>query len=143
MNFLLLIREFIEDIKTQKTRAFLTTIAISWGIIAVTLLMAFGEGLSIPDARRTINAGDRIIRVYNGQTTKKWEGLPIGRRIWLKTEDCKIIEENIPQVSLRFPVWESVHVYRLVKKYLQLLWKVCILILNFYVEHIMLPVDDF
>jgi len=50
-----------------------------------------------------LNAGDRIIRIYNGQTTKKWEGLPIGRRIWLKTEDCKIIEENIPQVSIAIP----------------------------------------
>ena len=76
MNFLLLIREFIEDIKTQKTRAFLTTVAISWGIIAVTLLMAFGEGLSFRMREGLLNAGDRIIRVYNGQTTKKWEGLP-------------------------------------------------------------------
>jgi len=103
MNFLLLIREFIEDIKTQKTRAFLTIVAISWGIIAVTMLMAFGEGLSFQMREGLLNAGDRIIRVYNGQTTKKWEGLPIGRRIWLKTEDCKIIEENIPQVSIAIP----------------------------------------
>ena len=46
MNILMLLREFVEDIKSQKTRAFLTTIAISWGILAVTLLMAFGEGLA-------------------------------------------------------------------------------------------------
>lgn len=103
MNFLLLIREFIEDIKTQKTRAFLTTVAISWGIIAVTMLMAFGEGLSFRMREGLLNAGDRIIRVYNGQTTKKWEGLPVGRRIWLKTEDCKVVEKNIPQVAVAVP----------------------------------------
>jgi len=104
MNILMLLREFIEDIKTQKTRAFLTTIAISWGILAVTLLMAFGEGLSFRMREGLLNAGDRIIRVYGGQTTKKWEGLPVGRRIWLRTEDCDIVQKNIPQIAVVVPV---------------------------------------
>jgi putative ABC transport system permease protein len=103
MQIFMLIREFLEDIRTQKTRAFLTTIAISWGIIAVTLLMAFGEGLSFRMREGFINAGDRIIRVYSGQTTKKWEGLPIGRRILLREDDCRVIEENIPQVAVAVP----------------------------------------
>ena len=47
--------------------------------------------------------GDRIIRVYGGQTTKKWEGLPVGRRIWLRTEDCEVIRKNIPQVAFAVP----------------------------------------
>ena len=96
MSIIMLLREFIEDIKTQKTRAFLTTIAISWGLLAVILLMAFGEGLSFRMKEGLLNAGDRIIRVYGGQTTKKWEGLPVGRRISLTEQDCEVIEKNIP-----------------------------------------------
>jgi putative ABC transport system permease protein len=103
MNLLLLLREFFEDLKTQKMRAFLTTMAISWGILAVTLLMAFGEGLSFRMREGLLNAGDRIIRVYGGQTTKKWQGLPIGRRVSLREEDCRIIEKNIPQVTVAVP----------------------------------------
>jgi putative ABC transport system permease protein len=103
MHILMLLKEFIEDIKSQKTRAFLTTIAISWGIVAVTLLMAFGEGLSFRMREGLLNAGDRIIRVYGGQTTLKWEGLPVGRRIRLTEDDCKVIEKNIPQVSVAVP----------------------------------------
>lgn len=103
MNILMLLREFLQDIKSQRTRAFLTTIAISWGIIAVTLLMAFGEGLSFRMREGLLNAGDRIIRVYGGQTTLKWEGLPVGRRILLKEEDCRVIEKNIPQVDVAIP----------------------------------------
>jgi putative ABC transport system permease protein len=103
MHFVSLLREFIEDIKSQKTRAFLTTIAISWGIVAVTLLMAFGEGLSFRMREGLLNAGDRIIRVYSGQTTKKWEGLPVGRRVLLRFEDCQVIEKNIPQVTAAIP----------------------------------------
>lgn len=103
MNVLLLLREFIEDLRTQKTRAFLTTMAISWGILAVTLLMAFGEGLAHRMRESLLNAGDRIIRVYSGQTTKKWQGLPVGRRILLREEDCRVIEQNIPQVTVAVP----------------------------------------
>lgn len=103
MYILLLIREFFEDVKTQKTRAFLTTIAISWGILAVTLLMAFGDGLSFRMREGLLNAGDRIIRVYSGQTTLKYEGLPVGRRILLRQEDCEVIEKNIPQVAVAVP----------------------------------------
>lgn len=103
MQIFMLIREFLEDIRVQKTRAFLTTMAISWGIIAVTLLMAFGQGLSFRMKEGMMNAGDRIIRVYSGQTTKKWEGLPVGRRIWLREEDCKIVAQNIPQVAVAAP----------------------------------------
>jgi len=103
MQLFRLIKEFLEDIRTQKTRAFLTIMAITWGIIAVTLLMAFGQGLSFRMREGFMNAGDRIIRVYNGQTTKKWEGLPVGRRVWLRQEDCRIVELNIPQVEIAVP----------------------------------------
>jgi len=103
MYLFILLKEFFEDIKTQKTRAFLTTIAISWGIIAVTLLMAFGSGLAYRVRLGLINAGDRIIRIYSGQTTKKWQGLPIGRIIRLKNEDCTLIKENVPEVAVVIP----------------------------------------
>lgn len=100
---MLLLREFLEDLKNQKTRAFLTIMAIAWGIIAVTLLMAFGEGLSFRMREGLLNAGDRIIRVYGGQTTIKYQGLPVGRRVRLVEGDCRVIEENIPQVTVAVP----------------------------------------
>ena len=103
MSIMMLLREFFQDIRSQKARAFLTTIAVSWGIIAVTLLMAFGEGLAFRMREGLLNAGDRIIRVYGGQTTLKYQGLPVGRRIHLKVEDCKVIEQNIPQVAVAVP----------------------------------------
>lgn len=103
MYILLLIREFLQDIKAQRTRAFLTTIAISWGVLAVTLLMAFGEGLSFRMREGLLNAGDRIIRVYGGQTSIKFNGLPVGRRIRLKVEDCNVIKQNIRQVDVAIP----------------------------------------
>lgn len=99
MQILILIQEFLDDIKKQKLRAFLTTIAITWGTLAIILLMAFGTGLSCRMRESFLNAGNYIIRIYNGQTTKKWQGLPIGRRILLKEEDANVILESIPMIE--------------------------------------------
>ena len=83
MQLWILLKDFFQDIKTQKLRAFLTIVAITWGTLAVILLMAFGEGLSFRMGEGLLNAGDMIIRVYGGQTTIKYQGLPVGRDIRL------------------------------------------------------------
>ncbi len=98
MYILMLLREFLDDIKKQKTRAFLTTIAITWGTLAVILLMAFGDGLSFRMQQSLLNAGDKIIRIYGGQTTQKYMGLPIGRSIELVEEDAHILLKSIPEI---------------------------------------------
>lgn len=99
MHIFILLKEFLDDIKVQKTRAFLTTIAITWGALTMILLMAFGAGLAFRMQEGMLNAGDRIIYVYDGQTSKKFEGLPIGRDINLIEEDCNILKESIPMIG--------------------------------------------
>jgi len=96
---LTLLKEFYDDIKAQKTRAFLTMIAITWGALTLILLMAFGAGLAFRMQEGLLNAGDRIIYIYNGQTSKKFEGLPIGRNIRLIEEDCQVLKESIPMIG--------------------------------------------
>jgi len=103
MYVFILLKEFFEDIRTQKTRAVLTTAAIGWGIIAVVLLMAFGKGLAYRMRLGLINAGDRIIRIYGGQTSKKWHGMPAGRIVRLQKEDCAVIRESVPQAAIVIP----------------------------------------
>ncbi|MDZ7265248.1 MAG: ABC transporter permease [candidate division KSB1 bacterium] len=99
MQLLILLRDFFEDIKAQRTRAILTTVAITWGTLTLILLMAFGAGLAFRMKEGLLNAGDRIIFIYNGQTGKKFEGLPIGRNIRLVEEDCSILKESIPMIG--------------------------------------------
>jgi len=103
MQLWILLKEFFQDIRTQKLRAFLTIVAITWGTLAVILLMAFGEGLSFRMAEGLLNAGDMIIRVYGGQTTIKYQGLPVGRNIRLVEDDADMIQRAIPQVCAVAP----------------------------------------
>jgi putative ABC transport system permease protein len=103
MHILILLKEFLHDIRDQKIRAILTTMAITWGTLAVVLLMAFGKGLSFRMSEGLLNAGDMIIRVYGNQTTIKYKGLPVGRQIRLVEEDADIIQRSIPQVAAAVP----------------------------------------
>jgi len=103
MFSLLLIQEFIEDLKTQRTRALLTVGAITWGTLTLVLLMAFGQGLSFRMQEGLLNAADRIVYVWAGQTGKKFQGLPIGRNIEFVEDDCILLKKCIPKITFISP----------------------------------------
>src|SRR5207244_12535777 len=83
LMFSILLREFIGDLKTQRTRAFLTFFAVTWGTLAVLLLLAFGEGLKRPVRDGLLGAGQRNFMVYGGEPSTSLAGLGQGRRIRL------------------------------------------------------------
>lgn len=101
----LLIQEFWHDMKTQKTRAFLTTFSVAWGTLSVILLLAFGEGLEHQMVNGQLNNGDRIIRVYGGTTSIVHQGLPKGRDINLRAEDADLLKRSIPEIDLVSPAY--------------------------------------
>jgi putative ABC transport system permease protein len=96
----ILLGEFWNDLKTQKTRGFLTMFAITWGTISVVLLLAFGEGLGKTMQDGFLNAGDGILMVFGGQTSMAHDGLPEGRSVSLTKEDLELLERSIPEIDL-------------------------------------------
>lgn len=102
-----LLREFFQDLKAHRTRAILTLVAISWGTVAVVLLLSFGEGLGNQMLLGLLNAGDRIMIVYGGETGLTYEGLPKGRRILLTEEDVEILDRVIPSIDLISPQYRK------------------------------------
>lgn len=98
-----LIKEFFYDLKTQRTRAFLTLIAVTWGTVSVMLLLSFGEGLGRQLLNGLMNAGNRIMIIYGGETGMVFEGLPKGRRIRLTEEDANILRTSIPSIAMISP----------------------------------------
>jgi putative ABC transport system permease protein len=99
----ILLAEFVGDIRTQKTRAFLTMFAVTWGTIAVVLLLAFGEGLKTAISTGMLNAGERIFMVYGGTTSRTWQGLPTGRGIRLTEDDLALLLRSIPEIEMGSP----------------------------------------
>jgi putative ABC transport system permease protein len=100
---LILLEEFLGDLRQQKLRAGLTMFAMIWGTVAVVLLLSFGEGLKVAVRDGLLNAGDRLYMVYGGTTSKEFEGLPTGRSIRLTEEDLTLLRRSIPEIELSSP----------------------------------------
>ena len=96
----ILLEEFIGDLKQQKTRAFLTMLAITWGTIATVILLSFGGGLHDSFMRGTVNAGDRMFMIYGGETSEEYEGLSKGRRIRLTEADLQLLQRTLANVEI-------------------------------------------
>jgi len=99
MPLWMLLSDFLHDLNVQKTRVFLTTFAIIWGTLSIVLLMAFGRGFKNRIVASMLNAGNQIIRVYGGQTSMKYQGLPEGRWIRFTREDADVLLQSIPQIQ--------------------------------------------
>jgi putative ABC transport system permease protein len=98
-----LVREFLYDLKNQKTRVFLTTIAIIWGTMSVVLLLSFGFGLEKRLMEGSLNYSDAVVNVYAGETSKIFQGLPMVRPVVFTMDDVKLLRENIPLIDLVSP----------------------------------------
>lgn len=102
-----LLKDFFQDLKAHRTRALLTLIAITWGTVAVVLLLAFGDGLGTQMMNGLLNAGDRILIVYGGETGKTFEGLPKGRRVRLTEEDVELLDRIVPGIDMISPQYRK------------------------------------
>lgn len=98
-----LLKDFWSDLKVQRTRAILTIVAITWGTVAVVLLLSFGEGLGTQLNNGLLNAGDRILILYGGETGMQYEGMPKGRKIRMVEEDADMLRKAIPMIAMISP----------------------------------------
>lgn len=99
----ILFAEFWGDMKAHRTRAILTLVAVAWGTLAIVLLLAFGEGLKRRLVSGLLNAGDKVVRIYGGKTSRSYQGLTKGRRIRLVEEDLEALRASVPEIDLISP----------------------------------------
>lgn len=102
-----LLKDFLLDLRTQRTRSVLTIVAITWGTIAVVLLLSFGKGLGTQMEAGLVNAGNQILIVYGGETGMQFEGMPKGRRIDFIEEDAAMLKSAIPAIDLVSPQYRK------------------------------------
>jgi putative ABC transport system permease protein len=100
-----ILQEFLFDLKNQKTRVLLTIFSIIWGTMSVVLLLAFGFGLEKRLSEGQLNWAESIVYVYWGETSKVYQGLPLGRDIVFTSEDVTLLEENLPLIELITPAY--------------------------------------
>jgi len=95
--------EFILDLRAQKLRVFLTVFGITWGTVAIIVLIAFGLGFKKQLSINMHGIGESISIMFPGKTTKPFEGFGTGRPISFIEEDAAMIAAQVTDVRAISP----------------------------------------
>ncbi len=99
MKSLMFLSQFFRDIRAQKLRTFLTIFGITWGTIAVVLLLGFGVGLGRQMKKSFHGMGEGLIILWPGRTSVPYEGLNKGRRLSFREDDAFLLEREISRIK--------------------------------------------
>ncbi len=102
-----LIKEFFRDMNNHRMRTTLTLVAITWGTLSVVLLLAFGSGFGAAMRQGMVNAWNRVVILYGGQTGKTYQGLPKGRQINLTVDDVTLLKAAVPNIVMISPQYRK------------------------------------
>ncbi len=98
-----ILSEFILDLRMQKLRVFLTVFGITWGTVAIIVLIAFGLGFKKQLSTNMHGIGESISIMFPGKTTRAYEGFGTGRQISFIEEDAKLVESQVSGVRAISP----------------------------------------
>ena len=88
------IRQLVRDTRSQKLRTLLTLFGIIWGTAAISLMLAFGEGLQKQLLKSSSGIGNKVVIGFPSSTSMPFEGMGKGRRIQLDEDDINIIRQK-------------------------------------------------
>ncbi len=100
-------RQLWADLSAQRLRTVLTVLGITWGTVAVVVLLAFSVGLERQTIKRFHGLGDRIVILFGGTTTRPWAGFREGRGIRLRESDAEILKREIPGITMISPEYSD------------------------------------
>ena len=94
MTFRDLLRDTIATLLAHKRRTLLTMFGIAWGIIAVTLMVAAGEGLGRGIEKQQENFGKDVMIIFAGRTSMQAGGTRSGRVVhWMEDDYIQVAKE--------------------------------------------------
>lgn len=96
--------EVFGSIKRNKLRTGLTGFSVAWGIFMLIVLLGAGNGLKNTTRANMGQVEVNTMEVRGGWTSKAYDGLQEGRRIFLDDKDVKVtssdmFSENIEEIS--------------------------------------------
>ena len=98
-----IVREAVRGLSRNRVRAGLSMVGISWGIVSVVVLLAYGEGFNQALLRGFKGAfGDGVTILFPGQTSLQAGGERAGRPVRFRMSDAEAVGE-IPLVTAWSP----------------------------------------
>ena len=98
MYLLELVEQSWTALRRNRMRSVLTMLGISWGVVSLVLLLAFGEGLGGGIMAAVGSLGNNVIVLWPGQTSMQAGGQRAGRKIHYEYEDIQAIRTEVPIV---------------------------------------------
>lgn len=95
----IIFQQAIGELWRHKLRSFLTMFGISWGIIALALLTASGEGFNRGQRESMKQIGDAIVIMSGGRTGSQAGGQRAGRYIRFHRDNVQAIREQCPAIE--------------------------------------------
>jgi putative ABC transport system permease protein len=110
-----IVREAMIGLLRNRLRAGLSMLGISWGIVSVVMLLAYGEGFNQALLRGFQGAfGDGVSVLWPGQTSMQAGGERAGRPVRIRLADAEVLDQLplvkawSPEYMQDLPVaWES------------------------------------
>ena len=93
------IRQALDALRQHMFRSVLTLSGITWGIVAVTILNAYGDGFHGTIMRAFDAFGQDVVILWPGQTSEQAGGERAGRRVQFEVEDAERIRAECPLVK--------------------------------------------
>ena len=94
-----LVQQSWTALRRNRMRSALTMLGISWGVVSLVLLLAFGEGLGGGIMAAVGNMGNNVIVLWPGQTSMQAGGQRAGRKIHYEYEDVEAIRSEVPIIK--------------------------------------------
>lgn len=95
--------QFADTLRHQRLRTAMTILGITWGTVAVVVLLAFGTGLEKQMRRNARGIGEGIVIVGGGTTTRSFRGFPEGRRVRLLPDDVELLRREVAEIAVATP----------------------------------------
>jgi putative ABC transport system permease protein len=100
------ILQSIENLRANKLRTFLTMFGMVWGMIAIIVLSAMGEGFRRGNDAVLLELGKNIGIVWGGRTSLQAGGERAGRRVFLTVDDARAIAAESSMIDVVSPELE-------------------------------------
>lgn len=94
-----IITEAWTALKRNRTRSFLTMLGIVWGIVTVTLLIAYGNSFRYILVSGFDAFGKSVVIAWPQQTSEQPGGQRAGKKVVLEKEDIEMIKADAPLVK--------------------------------------------
>src|SRR5581483_560098 len=86
-------------LKRNRTRSFLTMLGIVWGIVTLTLLIAYGNSFRTILVNGCDAFGKSVVIAWPQQTSEKPGRQRAGKKVVLEQSDLEMVKANAPLVK--------------------------------------------